>query len=384
LLNSILTDRLPTGTTFESASSGGVFDGTSINWNLGTISPGSAGTATLTVRANDAVVDGDIITNVAGLTSSNASPIAAAASLPVLGAADLQLIKTADLNIVLAGGQIVYTINYKNRGNALATGLSIEDGIPQLTTFVSASNGGTLSNGVVKWNLADLAVGATGSVQLTVQVDANAINSAIIDNTGTIDSDTTTPLSSSTDVTVYNPRSPIPVLKVKLTPNHREINSGGDIVYSVDYANITPPEANDLQIVALLPDNVIFIAASPGGVYGTNDTPPRVIWNLGNLPGNTQGQVRYQVRHRVSKTARNAPVSTTGEVIKAIVSVTASNTLPITNDFARATVLVKQPDVPPPSVEPKPIPVNNRTAVGILILLIGLLGNYWQRREIIK
>ena len=46
--------------------------------------------------------------------------------------------------------------------------------IPEGTEFVSASDGGTLVDGVVEWTIKDVAPGEQGSVTLTVKVTASA------------------------------------------------------------------------------------------------------------------------------------------------------------------------------------------------------------------
>ncbi len=78
-----------------------------------------------------------------------------------IGAISLKPVPPAILNIsktdapdpVNAGSNITYTISYSNTGGSQATGVVITDTIPANTTFVSASNGGTLAAGVVTWNL---------------------------------------------------------------------------------------------------------------------------------------------------------------------------------------------------------------------------------------
>jgi uncharacterized repeat protein (TIGR01451 family) len=79
--------------------------------------------------------------------------------------------------------QITYTIAYTNTGNGAAANAKITDQIPVGSVFVSASNGGVNALGTVSWALGNLAIGATGSVTLTVglAVDATYANRATID-----------------------------------------------------------------------------------------------------------------------------------------------------------------------------------------------------------
>jgi uncharacterized repeat protein (TIGR01451 family) len=66
---------------------------------------------------------------------------------------------------------IDYTITLRNIGNATATGVTITDPIPANTSFVSASNGGTSSNGKVTWTGLSVAPAGSVAVHLKVQID---------------------------------------------------------------------------------------------------------------------------------------------------------------------------------------------------------------------
>ncbi len=70
------------------------------------------------------------------------------------------------------------------------------------STFVSATGGGTLAGGVVTWSIGALAAGASGSVDLVVQVGGGVPGGTIITNgTYSIDSNETTPLSGASVTT---------------------------------------------------------------------------------------------------------------------------------------------------------------------------------------
>lgn len=72
-----------------------------------------------------------------------------------------------------SGDQITYAIAYANTGAAAASHATIADPIPAGTTFVGATGGGTFAAGTVTWDLGDLAIGAAGSVMVTVGVTAD-------------------------------------------------------------------------------------------------------------------------------------------------------------------------------------------------------------------
>ncbi len=81
------------------------------------------------------------------------------------------LTKAVDKSEVKKGENLVYTLTYKNTSTADATTIVLTDPLPAQTTFVSASDGGSLvGTNTVKWQIPRIAAGATGQVTLTVKV----------------------------------------------------------------------------------------------------------------------------------------------------------------------------------------------------------------------
>lgn len=64
-----------------------------------------------------------------------------------------------------------YTIVVRNPGATAATNIIVEDSIPAGTTFMGASDGGTLVGNKVVWNLASLAAGNNKELQLQLSVN---------------------------------------------------------------------------------------------------------------------------------------------------------------------------------------------------------------------
>ena len=94
--------------------------------------------------------------------------------------------KTAQPAPVAAGGTLVYTITFENRGSAHATGVTITDTVPTGLTFSSATAGGALSGADVLWTIGDLGIGATGEVEATFAVDPALADGTILTNTVTL------------------------------------------------------------------------------------------------------------------------------------------------------------------------------------------------------
>ena len=72
------------------------------------------------------------------------------------------------------GDQVTFTLGYGNAGPGVALSATVEDPIPPGSAFVSASNGGTLSGGAVRWNVGNLGPGESGTVTFTVKLLGHA------------------------------------------------------------------------------------------------------------------------------------------------------------------------------------------------------------------
>ncbi|MHB8464852.1 MAG: hypothetical protein ACYDH6_06715 [Acidimicrobiales bacterium] len=78
--------------------------------------------------------------------------------------------KAADHIKVFDGETFNYYIHVFNDGILPCSAVTVTDAVPANTTFVSASDGGTLTGGTVSWNIGTLASGASHTLVLTVKV----------------------------------------------------------------------------------------------------------------------------------------------------------------------------------------------------------------------
>ncbi len=81
--NVVLTDELPPGTTLVNSSPVGTVSGNKISWNLGILNPGDSGETRITVTVDQALSDGTILTNTAGIDSPDTNHVSAVQSVNV-------------------------------------------------------------------------------------------------------------------------------------------------------------------------------------------------------------------------------------------------------------------------------------------------------------
>lgn len=206
--NTQITDELPLGLTFVSATDGGSYDTNTgvITWDVGTLYPGDGPfTVSFTATVDDPYPAGGSIplVNTATIDSDDTDPASNDASVFIQ--LPLQLQKSADTDVLAPGGTVTFTIDYANTGNSTATNAVITDPVPAGFTFVSATGGGTHDGGTpgtVTWSLGNLAAGATGSVTFTATANDPYDGDAVATNTATLSSDNFSQVSDSYDVGV--------------------------------------------------------------------------------------------------------------------------------------------------------------------------------------
>ncbi len=82
----------------------------------------------------------------------------------------LTITKEASQNNVKAGNFVTYTITVKNTGDGKAEGVIVTDILPEGLIFVEADKDGTEADGIVTWNIGDLAAGKKAVVKVIVEV----------------------------------------------------------------------------------------------------------------------------------------------------------------------------------------------------------------------
>lgn len=131
----VLTDTIPSGVKFVSASSGGQFANGVITWNFGTLAPKASKTVNVTVTA---VSQGTQL-NRAEVKATCASAVAASASTVVKGIPAI-LLEVVDIDDPIeVGGQETYVITATNQGSAPDTNITITCKLEDTQSYVSSS-----------------------------------------------------------------------------------------------------------------------------------------------------------------------------------------------------------------------------------------------------
>jgi len=182
-----VSDVLPAGTTFVSATNGATYDpGTNtVSFTTGTlitggttsfdlaiaIAPGSTGTLSNTAT----------VAPPAGVTDSNSGNDSATDTDNLTPRADLAIAKTDNATSAVPGTNVTYTITVTNNGPSTVTGATVSDVLPAGTAFVSATGGATYdgATNTVTFTTGTVAPSGTTSFDLTLAIAPGSTGHAV-------------------------------------------------------------------------------------------------------------------------------------------------------------------------------------------------------------
>jgi uncharacterized repeat protein (TIGR01451 family) len=217
-----LSDTLPAGTTFVSATPGQGTCGQAagvVSCDLGGLASGAS--ASVDVIVTTATVTAPTtITNTASVSATEGDPVSANNSSSedttvTPTSADVSVSQSDSPDPVTAAGDVNYAVVVANGGPDGATGVTLQDTIPTGSTFVSATpSQGTCSqsSGVVTCLLGSLASGVGANVSVVVR--SPTVNTpTTITNTATVSATQGDPVganNSSSESTTVRPPSTNP------------------------------------------------------------------------------------------------------------------------------------------------------------------------------
>jgi uncharacterized repeat protein (TIGR01451 family) len=290
-LNVVLTDTLPTNTTFlgcavntptgACSESGGL-----VTFNItDAINAGATGSAWVAVQV-DPAASGTVSNSVTlnyedGL--GNPFPPVTANDVDLIPLFDLELSKTDNGIITVPGGVITYTLTYSNTGVGNATGVVITETVPVSTTFNAAASApttwscpdGAPAGTDCTTNIGNVAGGTGGSVTFAVNVldpvAPQITNTARISDDGSQGPDPTPWNNIATDTTPVA----VPDLQLNKTDDGAMTVPGGTLVYTLTYTNVSPVSATGVVITETVPNYTTFnLAASAPTVWSCLDGAP--------------------------------------------------------------------------------------------------------------
>lgn len=166
--DTVLTDPVPAGTRFVTASDGGTNNGGVVTWNFGSMAPGASRTVTMRVKSGGK----NEVTNTATVKAYCAEAVSASHETTVTGipAVLLEVVDVEDP--IEVGGNVTYVITVTNQGSAPGTNIRIVAVLEAAAGYMSTSGAttGSHSGGTITFEpLKSLAPKAKASWRLTVK-----------------------------------------------------------------------------------------------------------------------------------------------------------------------------------------------------------------------
>jgi uncharacterized repeat protein (TIGR01451 family) len=262
-----------------------------VQWDLLPLAPGQRVTVSLSPQLFNTLVSGMIVPFRAEVFEPLGGAIGASrharASVVVDNTTVFEVALDESADPVAADADLTYTVTFGNQSAAATLGTTLTLALPPGTSFVSASDGGTFSGGVVSWSVGTLAAGQGGKRTALVHVGASAPEGSALRAIARIhDTAVSANTARASAVTVVQPDSPL-ALEVEANPDPAV--AGRYLEVSLTLSNVgsatidpilelrLPPHVASFNENLLMGDGVCTIS---GNVNASCDLPERVQWDL--------------------------------------------------------------------------------------------------------
>ena len=192
---------------------------------------------------------------------------------------------------VMPGGPVIFTLRYRNDGDAEATTIYLTDTLPVNTTYVADSSGvaPTIGAGWVAWTLGPLGPGEEAQFQIVLNHTANPgdwlFNQADI---WTLYDDD--PGNNHAEAEAYVVTDgELPDLYVNKNPNPGDPAPGQTMLWEINYGNNGPVASGPVTLVDTLPDDtsiVYWFSENGYDLWVDQSTADQFILEAPTVPGN--------------------------------------------------------------------------------------------------
>jgi uncharacterized repeat protein (TIGR01451 family) len=270
-------------------------------WTVGTLAAGEGVTLTMPPLVKPATLDGSLMTFEVRGRATGGWNTAARASARIETTPDLELaLEDGTGDPATPGTELVYELLFGNPTGSTASNTVLRMPVPVGTTFVSASGGGVLgSDGVVEWTLGSLGGASTGKRTLTVSVDSDLDDGAIVRAVARIDDNAGSRAEASADTRI-EADSP---LAFTLTLSPEQAAPGDAISATLVVANVSTASLDAVEVEVILPEEMAnFSAAAPTGAtaacVGTFTASScaageRLVFTVGTLAAGTEATLTF-------------------------------------------------------------------------------------------
>ncbi|HLF28746.1 MAG TPA: DUF11 domain-containing protein [Anaerolineae bacterium] len=308
--NVVITETYPSNTTYFFALPSPT-TGNNV-WSIGNLAPGATGVITAVVTVANQLPVGTVLTNTVRIHGSSLPLVSFTETTQVNSAPDLSITKSDSEDPVRPGDSLIYTIQYKNDGDAPVTGIRITETYPSQVTFESANPPPDAGNNV--WLPSTLGgLGQSRLIYVTVRVKSPLSDGAALANQVVLDTNETAPLVANQGTTV---QAPVIALTKSASPNPPLANNV--LTYTLRYTNSGSTYASGVVVTDAVPLNATYLACAPvacshnGGI---------VTWEVGQVPAHSSHSLTLAVN--VANNLNNGTLLTNTARIAAVENISA-------------------------------------------------------------
>jgi uncharacterized repeat protein (TIGR01451 family) len=258
----LVTDHVPQGTRLEATSPQAetAADG-SLLWRLGHMQPGDEALLTMQVLPEQ---EGEI-GSVAQVSFAGKATTRSICTRPLLA------VEHAAPKQVLIGEPLRLAITVTNPGTGAATGVMVEEDVPEGLTHVAGSE--------LEYEVGTLRPGETRQLELQL----TAAKAGLIENVVTVRGDGNLIAQHKVQIEVIAPKLEVAVSGPKRRYLERQAT------YTLSLANSGTAAARNVELVAFLPKGMRFFSTDAEGRYDA--AQHAVFWSLEELPAAKSGSV---------------------------------------------------------------------------------------------
>ncbi|MBV1908287.1 MAG: hypothetical protein KUG78_03140 [Kangiellaceae bacterium] len=193
-----------------------------------------------------------------------------------------ELIISPDKQVIESNEIIRIQLTYANIGSSTANNINMNFTLPNNMTFVSASDEGILTNGVVNWNLETVNASNSGTRFVTLQSNSNQNNGMTIILEASL-SNSTTDVFRSNDSLVIKEGIP---LTLNIATSGFDSTASQDSYYRFVVANNGANDVTDVSLYNLTAERTTHIDSLPletSGCVNSCDSAEWAYWDLGTI-----------------------------------------------------------------------------------------------------
>ena len=283
----LVTDPLPPGLVYASASDGGAYRNGLVSW---TVDLPAQSSRQLAVTANVTAKSGELV-NTATAVHDGAATVSNYVSTEVTSGAkpkdepQLSLKKTSSVTQATVGSEIPFTLTLTNTGAGDAKGVALTDALPEGLEYVEGSASPapeSAADNAVTWTVdvpAGQSVTRTLKAKVAATVDAGAKLENAAEASNPAGGDPIVPSElPSIEVVDSSSGGDQPILGISKVASADSVTSGDEIAYTVTVTNTGAADATGVEVSDALPAGLTYQSggaydAATGSVTWTVDVP---------------------------------------------------------------------------------------------------------------